>query len=77
MDQNEFLKNHHNRESAADTAAPEDENEVFTLSEYGCLRVVCEDYGIDVSHITPKMGEHFFDDLMQLLCKCGHVGRVE
>lgn len=35
------------------------------------------DYGIDINHITPRMAEHLFDDLMEALCKQGYVDRKE
>lgn len=51
-------------------------DEVYCLSMWGCLYVVLQDYDIDVSHITPKMGEHMIEDLMELLENCGYVGKV-
>ena len=53
------------------------EEEVYVLTPYGVLLSVMSDYGIDISHITPRMAEHLFGDLMEALCKQGYVGRKE
>lgn len=52
-------------------------DEAYCLSMWGCLYVVLQDYDIDVSHITPKMGEHMVEDLMELLEKQGYIGKVD
>ena len=54
-----------------------DDDDVFTLTPWGCLADTLMDYGFDVSHITGKVGEHMVEDFMALMVKCGHVGRVE
>ena len=51
------------------------DNEVYVLTPYGVLLSVMGDYGIDVSHITPRVAEHLFDDFMEALCKQGYVSR--
>lgn len=51
------------------------DNEVYVLTPYGVLLSVMGDYGIDVSHITPRVAEHLFDDFMEALCKQGYVNR--
>lgn len=51
------------------------EEEIYVLTEYGILLSVCEDYGINVDHITPKVAEHFFNDFMEALCNAGYVQR--
>lgn len=54
----------------------ERDEEIFRLSPWGCLSAVLEDYGVDLSHITPKMGEHMVDDFMELMVRTGHVEKV-
>lgn len=54
---------------------PEDENVEYHFTPYGCLLSVMKDYNIDVSHITPKMAEHLFEDFMECLIRQGYVGR--
>ena len=60
-----------------DNTVPFDDNDVFILSEWGCLRNVLVDYGVDVSRVTGKIGEHIVEDFLELMCKCGYIGRVE
>lgn len=52
------------------------EEEVYVLTPWGCLMGVLMDYGIDISHITPKMGEHIADDFLKSMVKAGHIGEV-
>ena len=47
------------------------------LSIFGCILAIADDYGINMSHITPKIGEHMADDLMDLLCKQGYLTKAE
>lgn len=51
----------------------EQEEETFRLTPWGMMTVVCRDYNIDVSHMTPKMGEHMISDFMDMLMKAGYV----
>ena len=53
----------------------ENEDEVYTLTTWGCLQCVLEDYGIDTSHITWTIGTHLMDDFFNLMEKCGHLVR--
>ena len=55
----------------------EHEEKTFTLTPYGVLLSVMADYGISVSHITPRMAEHLFEDYMEALMRCGYVERKE
>lgn len=54
----------------------DDEEAVFTLTEWGCLSCVLSDYNIDFSHITPKMGEHMAQDFLELLEHCGYIKKI-
>lgn len=47
--------------------------EVFVMTEWGCLSSTLEEYGIDVSHITARVGAHIVEDFMDSLCKAGYV----
>ena len=60
-----------------DNTVPFDDNDVFILSEWGCLRNVLVDYGVDVSRVTGKIGEHIVEDFMELMVKCGYIGKVD
>lgn len=51
----------------------DDDGVRYVLSEWGCLSATLNDYGIDYSHITPKMGFHMVEDFMELMVKSGHV----
>ena len=53
------------------------EDEVYHLTPWGCMVAIMEDYAVDISHITPKMGEHMVEDFMNLMCEQGHVGRAK
>lgn len=50
---------------------------VYVLTPWGCLMGVLMDYGIDISHITPKMGEHMVTDFLQHMVDAGHIGRIQ
>ena len=52
-------------------------NEKYRLTLWGCLAGVLQDYGIDISHITPKMGEHMVTDFMETLEISGYLERHE
>lgn len=52
------------------------EEEKYVLTPWGCLMGVLMDYGIDISHITPKMGEHMVDDFLKNMVKAGHIEEV-
>lgn len=47
----------------------------FRLTKGMVLLLTLRDYGIDVSHITPKMAEHLVDDFMNELVKQGYAER--
>lgn len=57
-------------------ADADDADEIpYGLSLWGCMQIVMADYGIK-HNLTPKMGEHFVEDFMALLCKRGFAERV-
>lgn len=47
--------------------------EQYVLTEWGCLGSTLKEYGIDVSHITGRVGKHIVDDFMDAMCKAGYV----
>lgn len=51
--------------------------EIYVLTPWGCLMGVLMDYGIDISHITPKMGEHMVNDFLESMVKAGYIGRIQ
>ena len=53
----------------------ENKEETYRLSLLGCLFTVLTDYGINISGITPKMGEHMVNDLMEIFEKQGYLRR--
>lgn len=55
---------------------PENE-EVFVMTEWGCLSSVLAEYGIDVSHITARVGTHIVEDFMDAMCKAGYLEKKE
>ena len=54
-----------------------DNKEEYVLSEWGCLASVLMEYGIDVSHITGRIGEHIVEDFMDAMCNAGYVSKKE
>lgn len=51
--------------------------ENYVLSEWGCLASVLSEYGIDVSHITGRVGAHIVEDFMDAMCNAGYVSKKE
>lgn len=56
---------------------PEEEDERYVLSPWGCMWATAKDYNIDLSHMTPKMGEHFVDDFMKAMETAGYLVKGE
>jgi len=52
------------------------DNERFILSEWGCLYSILNDYGIDVSNISGRIGQHIVDDFMELMAEMGYVEKI-
>lgn len=55
----------------------EDNEEIYALSEWGCLSSTLEEYGIDVSHITGRVGAHIVEDFMDAMCNAGYLEKKE
>lgn len=53
------------------------EEEPSKLTPWGCLYATLIDYGIDVSGITGKIGEHMVNDFMKCMERCGYVKKEE
>lgn len=51
--------------------------EQYVLTEWGCLGSTLKEYGVDVSHITGRVGKHIVDDFMDAMCKAGYVEKKE
>lgn len=52
-----------------------EDEEVYCLTPYGVMLNVFEDYGIHAKHLTARVAEHLFEDLMESLVKQGYIGR--
>ncbi len=61
-----------NEEYYEDANLPDEEDD-----EWGCLYHVLIDYGVNVSYISGRVGEHIVDDFMDAMVKCGYVGKAE
>ena len=48
-----------------------EQEEIYSLTPYACLMEVLNDYGIDTSGITQKIGEHMVDDFFELMERQG------
>lgn len=51
--------------------------EKYVMTEWGCLSCTLEEYGIDVSHITGRVGAHIVEDFMDAMCNAGYVSKRE
>lgn len=49
----------------------------FQLTPWGCMIAVFDDYNIDWSHLTGKMGEHLVNDFMDLMQAQGYVVKAD
>ena len=54
-----------------------DTEEKYMITEWGCLSSTLHDYGIDVSHISGRVGEHIVEDFMDAMCDAGYVAKKE
>ena len=67
-----------NKEYYEDANLPDEEDdEKYMLTPWGCLCGVLIDYGVNVSYISGRVGGHIVDDFMDLMVKCGYIGKVE
>lgn len=53
----------------------EDEEEKYVLTPWGCLYGTLIDYGIDVSRIKGRVGEHIVEDFMEAMEKAGYISK--
>ena len=51
-----------------------DDDTVFVMTEWQCLKVTLSEYGIDTDSITPAVGRHMVDDFMGRMIRAGHIG---
>ena len=51
--------------------------ETYVISEWGCLCTTLGEYGIDVSHITGRVGAHIVEDFMDAMCNAGYLEKKE
>lgn len=51
----------------------DDDDVKYVLSPWGCLSVVLEDYGINISRISGKVGSNIVEDFMELMEKAGYI----
>lgn len=54
-----------------------DDEERYILSEWGCLLLTLNDYGINIDKIPGRVGKHIVEDFMELMCKAGYIVRNE
>ena len=52
-----------------------DEEETYVITPWGCLYAVLLDYGIDVSHVRGRVGEHIIEDFMEAMEKAGYIAK--
>lgn len=57
--------------------AKKNAEESYVISEWGCLCTTLEEYGIDVSHITGRVGMHIVEDFMDAMCNAGYLVKKE
>lgn len=56
---------------------PFDGDTMWRFTEWGCLRAILGDYGIEIpEYITSTIGKHMVNDFMNLMCKHGYVSYV-
>ena len=49
----------------------------YVLTPWGCLAGTLNDYGIDVSFVAPRIGEHLVEDFFDSMIKAGHVKKMQ
>lgn len=50
-----------------------DDEERYVLSEWGCLSLTLNEYGINTDKISGRVGKHIVEDFMELMCKAGYI----
>lgn len=51
----------------------DDSNATYVLTPWGCLYGVLTEYGINVDHISGRVGTHIVEDFMDAMVEAGHV----
>jgi hypothetical protein len=51
----------------------ENNEEVFKLTEWFILYTVLTEYGIDVSHISGRVGQHIVEDFIAGMIEQGYI----
>lgn len=51
--------------------------EKYVVTPWGCLYATLLDYGINVSHIKGRVGEHIVEDFMKAMEKAGYISEVK
>lgn len=55
----------------------DDEEEKLKITPIGILTALCLEYGIEISHLSPKMFKHFFDDFMEDMVRHGYAEKMD
>lgn len=55
----------------------DDNEEKYVLTEWGCLYATLTDYGINVDHISGRVGAHIVEDFMDLMVGAGYIKKAE
>ena len=54
----------------------DDDSEVrYQITPWGCLFAVLTEYGVDVGHISGRIGGHIVDDFMDVMQAAGYVSK--
>lgn len=53
-----------------------DNEEKFKLTEWSILYVVLTEYGIDVSHISGRVGRHIVEDFIAGMIEQGYIQKA-
>lgn len=53
-----------------------EEDEEYCLTEWSCLSSILTEYGIDISHISGRVGKHIVEDFMESLEDQGYLKKA-
>lgn len=65
------------RQTERKTKAMSEDEERYVLSEWGCLSVTLNEYGIRTDNISGRVGKHIVEDFMDAMCRAGYVAKSE
>ena len=51
----------------------ENDDVFYTLTPWSCLLLTLHDYGINLDHISGKVGAHIVEDFMELMIEQGNI----